>query len=110
MSNIIIDPAHTKSLATALQQAFVKQENEYIERTLAACSSYCPLKTYEVIRAPSFELLKEKVDRTVDENPELELGEGILNMSDMGYDRYIAVLIQYDFDLKERRQLEKEGK
>jgi len=106
MSEIIIAPAGSKTVADALSQAFVKQENDYVERVLSTCEQYCPIKTFKVIRAKSFPELKEQVDAICDLNPDFELGDGITNMPEIGTDKYVAVLVHYDFEEKERRRLE----
>lgn len=103
MSDIIIPTSHSGTMAQALASAFVKQENDFVERILKQSEDWCPLKTYRIVRAKNFEELKAQVDAICSENPDLEMAD-MVNMPQMGYDKYVAVLVHYDFEEKERRQ------
>jgi hypothetical protein len=76
----------------------LKEENKYVEEILEACSNAFPIKTYTVIRENSFEELKDRLDKTIEFNPLMELSSKPLNLKFLGIDKWIAVVVEYDIN------------
>lgn len=89
------NPIAAPTPAFMIGQLIGKEISEYIDRVLEECSSYMPIRTYTVLRAPYFDALKEKLDAFLEIHPEYELGDAP-KMVDMTYDLlWVAVLVEY---------------
>jgi hypothetical protein len=66
----------------------------YVDKVLADCSRYKPIKQYVVYRNSNFFKLKEEVDTKIEKEPSFEVA-GITNLTGISKDEYVCVLVEY---------------
>lgn len=85
-----------EDLAIMATKILAREEADYIENILKACAEDLTIKTYTVVRETSFEHLKDVIDGYVAMNPMYELAATPLNLTFLGVDKWIAVLVEYE--------------
>jgi hypothetical protein len=86
----------TDSLAVMAKTVLLKEENDYINNILKACSEDLRIKTYTVIREGSWESMKRQVDAIIEHNPLMELASQPVSLSFLDVDKFIAILVEYE--------------
>jgi hypothetical protein len=86
----------TDNLAVMATTVLRKEENDYINNILKACSEDLRIKTYAVIREDSWESMKRQVDAIIEHNPLMELASQPVNLSFLDVHKWIAILVEYD--------------
>lgn len=86
----------TEPLAHMVGTVLTKEESDYIESILKACSEELTIKTYSVVRETSFDVLKKQVDAIIEANPMMELAAAPLNMTFLNIDKWVAILVEYE--------------
>lgn len=85
-----------ESLATMSAKILIKEESDYIESVLKACSEDLDIKTYSVVREQGFDKMKAQVDAIIDHNPMMVLAANPLNMRFLDVDKWVAILVEYE--------------
>ena len=86
----------TQSLAHMMTTVMHKEESNYINEVLKACSEDLRIKTYTVIRETSWEYVKKQVDAIIEHNPLMELASQPLNLRFLDVDKWVAILVEYE--------------
>ena len=84
------------SMSAAIGNVLLKEEAKYINEMLEACNGFKTIKTYTVVREPSFELLKEMIDSIIERNPMMELASKPLDLRFLGKEKWVALLVEYE--------------
>ena len=86
----------TDSLPVMMNKVLNREEADYIEEMLKACSEGLAIKTYQVLRETSWPLIKEKVDAYIELNPMYELAAAPLNLRFLDVEKWVAILVEYE--------------
>ena len=85
-----------EDLTVMMTRVLHKEEADYIEEMLKACSIDLRIKTYHVVRETSFETLKEVIDKYIELNPLFELAATPLNLRFLDVEKWVAILVEYE--------------
>lgn len=85
----------TDSPMLMMTKVLLKQEYDYIENMLKACSEDLTIETYTVLRETSLEHLVSQIDQIIENNPLFELAGQPLDIRFLDIEKWIAILVQY---------------
>lgn len=79
-----------------MKKVLLKEEADYIENMLKACSEDLTIKTYKVLRETSLEKIVKQIDETIENNPLYELAGKPLDIRFLDVEKWIAILVEYE--------------
>lgn len=86
----------TDTLPVMMQKVLHREEADYIENILKACSEGLTIKTYKVLRETSLERILDQIDVEIENNPIYELAAEPLDIRFLNVQKWVAILVEYE--------------